>query len=229
MALDYAARGERLGIAARRVDKLAEISRQYPGQIDYSNIDVTVPDATERFHQLIAAVGGMDTLIYCVGTGFRDTGPDMDRTDMTVRTNVDGFTAIITAAYHYFHDNRRERKGCIAVITSIAATKGIGVSAAYSASKSFEQKYIEALAQLAHMQHVNVTLTDIRPGFIGTDLLDESRSYPMLMSVEYAARRIERAIDRRKQKATIDWRWRMLTLGWRLVPRWLWTRLHIDF
>lgn len=229
LASDYAAEGALIVAAARRADKLSELSEAHPHNIFTYPIDVTAPDAEDRFHKMIEMLGGLDTLIYCAGTGFRDPRLDANRLTNTLHTNADGFATIIASAFRYFRDTASAKKGRIAAITSIAGTKGLGVSAAYSATKRFEQVFLEALSQLARMQRVNVSITDIRPGFIRTDLLDSSRSYPMIMTVPYAAHKIRRAIRHRRAVATIDWRWRLLTFMWGLIPRWIWIRLNIDF
>lgn len=227
LALDYADRGWTVGICARREELLKAVADERPGRISYATMDVAAPDAETVLDSLVNAIGGMDLLLYCAGTGFRDPDLETGRLDRTLKTNVDGFARIISAAYRYFRS--RDAQGQIAAITSIAGTKGIGVSAAYSASKRFEQIFLESVAQLARMQKVKVDVTDIRPGFIRTDLLDDSRSYPMLMTVPAVARKIERAVRRRRAVVIIDWRWRIVTALWRLIPRPLWVRLKIDF
>ncbi|MDE7412001.1 MAG: SDR family NAD(P)-dependent oxidoreductase [Paramuribaculum sp.] len=227
IATDYARRGWRVGIAARRTDMLSALKQRYPENIEYMTIDVGATDAVKRFYELIELIDGMDVLLYAAGTGFQDLTLDEVRTRQTLTTNVLGFTAIVDAAFNYFRDTANLAPGQIAVITSIAGTKGMGAAAAYSASKRYEWIYIDALEQLAHIQHVNVRFTDIRPGFVRTSLLDPDKSYPMIMSVDYAAPRIERAIDRHRRVAVIDSRWRVITALWRLIPRCLWKRLNI--
>ena len=49
----------------------------------------------------------------------------------------------------------------------------------------------------------------------------------MLMSPQYAALRIANAIDRKKRRAIIDWRYAILVFFWRLIPEWLWEWLPI--
>ena len=146
---------------------------------------------------------GTVTLRYASGIGFTDPELDDTRIADTLQVNVVGFARIISAAYRHFRDSDNPCGGQIAAITSVAGTKGIGVSAAYSASKRFQQMFLNALRQLANQQKVNVAITDVRPGFVRTALLDENREYPMIMSVEYASRLIERAIVRRKKVAYI--------------------------
>lgn len=228
IATDFARAGWRVGVAARRLDRLESIKELYPDRVACSAIDVTAQDAVEKFEDLIEMIDGMDILLYAAGCGW--SNPDLDEAkDMaTIDVNVKGFTRIVNAAYRYFKATANVSRGRIAVITSIAGVKGLGVSAAYSATKRYQWTYLQALDQLAHMQHVNVSITDIRPGFVDTDLLDKKRSYPMLMSIDYVAPRIERAIMKRRRVAVIDSRWLFVSGLWRAIPNCLWPHLGID-
>ncbi|MCM1292249.1 MAG: SDR family NAD(P)-dependent oxidoreductase [Bacteroides sp.] len=228
VALDLAGRGWRVGIAARRVDRLKEIAAKCSDRISYRAIDVGADDAVENMMALIDEIGGMDTLLYAAGVGYQDPDIDSEILDQTLRTNVDGFSRIITAAYKYLRTKKSKHKGQIAAITSIAGTKGIGLAAAYSATKRYEQIYLDAIDQLAHSRKEDITITDIRPGFIRTALLSDKRRYPMEMSLDYAVPRIERAIIKGKRVAIVDWRWAIVVELWRLVPQWIWNRLRLD-
>ena len=121
---------------------------------------------------------------------------------------------------------RRQGGGHLAAISSIAGTKGLGAAAAYSASKRYQNTYLDALAQLSRMQRLDIRITDIRPGFVDTPLLREGK-YPMLMRPEKVAARIVRALEQRKRRIVIDRRYAVLVFFWRLIPEWLWERLPI--
>ena len=231
VALDFARYGWRVGIAARREDALREIRDRYPDRIEYTALDVTADDADKRFLDLVERLGGMDIMLYAAGCGWYNPGLDEADTRRTIDVNVTGMTRICNAAFRYFKATANVSRGRIAVITSVAATRGLGISAAYSASKSYQQKYLQALDQLAHMQHVNVGITDIRPGFIRTDLLKNSPdlNLPMVMSLDYAAPRIERAILTGRRVAVIDSRWAVVNALWRLVPPALWPHIGVTF
>ena len=228
VARDFARMGWRVGVAARRQAPLKELQKEFPDSVVYRTIDVTLPDSVERFNNLIEDLGGMDVLLYATGTGFQNPTLDIEREVVTLETNVVGMARITLAAYRYFRDTANRNRGQIAVITSIAGTKGIGVAAAYSASKRFQNTYIEALEQLARRQRVAIDFTDIRPGFIRTALLNEAVDYPMIMTLDYVAPLIELAILRRQRVATLDWRWRLVTAAWRLIPRCLWVKMPVD-
>lgn len=227
IALDFARYGFRLGIAARREDRLKEIKKQYPDRIEYLPIDVTADDAVGRFNRLIEMTGGMDCLLFCSGTGFQDE----ELVDSTIRktldVNVVGFARIVAAAYRYFRQTAPLSPGRIAAITSVAATKGLGIAAAYSSSKRFQQQFLDSLEQLAYTQQVNVRFTDIRPGFVRTDILRADRNYPMIMSVDQAAPLIEKAILTGRRRATIDSRWAIATALWKMIPSCLWKRINL--
>lgn len=217
-------RGYIIGVAARRESALQELKSNTPRQVAYRQIDVTAEDAPARLQELVKELGGMDIFLLCAGIGKQNTSLQMDIELSTARTNVLGFIRMVDTAYGYF---REKGKGHIAVISSIAGTKGLGAAPAYSATKSFQNIYIEALEQLARMRHLDIHFTDIRPGFVDTDLLNDGKKYPLLMRPEKVARRIVCAIERQEPVCTIDWRYRILVFFWRLVPRFIWKRLPI--
>lgn len=226
VATDFAQAGWKVGIAARNEERLSEIQQLFPDRISYSVIDVTAKDAVSKFENFIEELGGMDILLYAAGTGWYNPDLNIGKDEATLKVNVLGFTKIINAAYRYFKATANVDKGRIAAITSIAGTKGLGVSAAYSASKRYQWSYLQALDQLAHSQHVNVSIIDIRPGFVDTPLLAGS-SYPMLMSVDHVAPLIEKAILERRRVTTIDSRWAIVSALWRAIPDALWRHLVI--
>lgn len=224
VARQFIHRGYDIGVAARRESALQKLKSDTPRQVVYRQIDVTAEDAPTRLQELVKELGGMDIFLLCAGIGKQNASLQMDIELSTARTNVLGFIRMVDTAYSYF---RTKGKGHIAVISSIAGTKGLGTAPAYSATKRFQNIYIEALEQLAQMQHSDIHFTDIRPGFVDTNLLNDGKKYPLLMRPEKVAKRIVRAIERCEPVCTIDWRYRILVFFWRLVPRFIWKRLPI--
>ena len=88
-----------------------------------------------------------------------------------------------------------------------------------------QSTYLSALAQLSRMEHIPVRFTDIRPGFVATDILNPDKHYPMLMTKEKATDHIMKALRRKKRVYTFDWRFRVVTFFWRLIPRGIWERI----
>lgn len=216
--------GWRVGAAGRRTDRLEALRAEAPEQVEIRQMDVTDPAAPEQLATLIERLGGMDIYLHSSGIGFRNEALDPAIELATARTNAEGFIRMVTAAYTYF---RSHGGGQIAVISSIAGTKGLGAAPAYSATKRLQNTYIDALAQLARMQRARIRFTDIRPGFVDTPLLAADGGYPMLMPADRVARSIFRAIVRGRRRVVIDRRFAMLVFLWRLIPAWLWERLVI--
>lgn len=236
-----AANGYEVGIAGRREERLVQMAQATPGIVAHRQIDVTKEDAPTELHKLIEELGGMDLYFHSSGIGWENVSLDPDKELKTVETNAMGFVRMVSAAYNWFAEQRadeakqraegdeqrasdKERKARIACITSIARTRGLGAAPAYSATKRMQAHYLECLSQQARMRHLNIGITDIRPGFVATDLIAGSH-FPLQLKAEDVARTIVRAIERGSEVVTIDWRYRLLVAAWQLIPRWLWVRL----
>lgn len=216
--------GWRVGVAGRRLEALKSLQEEAPEQIEILVLDVTESDAARRLHMLIDKVGGMELFLLSAGVGHQNLSLSPSVELDTVRTNVEGFTRMVTAAYHYFSG---QTEGHIAVISSIAGTKGLGAAPAYSATKRYQNTYMEALAQLARMEGIKLHFTDVRPGFVDTDLLSGNQKYPLLMRPDVVARHIVSAIERNRRVVVIDFRYRLIVAVWKLIPRWLWERMNV--
>lgn len=219
----YIAQGWQVGIAGRREEALTALATTAPAQVKTQVIDVTCADAPEQLKSLIEKLGGMDLFLLSSGIGSQNVKLEPEIELNTARTNVEGFIRMVTAAYRFF---KEQGSGHLAVISSVAGTKGLGSAPAYSATKRFQNTYIDALAQLARMERLSIQFTDIRPGFVATALL-KNRKYPLLMRADSTAQHIVKALTNKKRVAIIDTRYAILVFFWQLIPRWLWERLPI--
>ncbi|MDD3210918.1 SDR family NAD(P)-dependent oxidoreductase [Bacteroides graminisolvens] len=219
----YIAQGWQVGIAGRREEALTALATIAPAQVKTQVIDVTSADAPEQLKSLIEKLGGMDLFLLSSGIGSQNVKLEPEIELNTARTNVEGFIRMVTAAYRFF---KEQGNGHLAVISSVAGTKGLGSAPAYSATKRFQNTYIDALAQLARMERLSIQFTDIRPGFVATALL-KNRKYPLLMRADSTAQHIVKALTNKKRVAIIDTRYAILVFFWQLIPRWLWERLPI--
>lgn len=216
--------GHSLGVAARREDRLQTLKQMAPDRVEEAKIDVTADDAPDRLRELIDRLGGMDLFFYASGIGKqnRTLTPEIELD--TVNTNGMGFTRMIGEAYRYFAERG---EGHVVAITSIAGTKGLGPAPSYSATKAMQNVYLQALEQQARARGLKIRFTDIRPGFVDTDLLRGDFHYPMMLKPEKVARHIVRAIHHRRHVVIIDWKYRLLTALWRRLPRPLWRMMKL--
>lgn len=216
--------GWKLGVAGRRRSALETFQQIAPDQIEIEELDITQEEATDKLQILINKLGGIDLFLLSSGIGYQNINLDSKIELDTARTNVEGFIRMVDSAFTYFKENGG---GHLAVISSIAGTKGLGVAPAYSATKRFQNTYIDALEQLAHLQRLNIYFTDIRPGFVATALLNDGKHYPMLMKADKVGYSIVKAIKRKQRVAIIDTRYCILVFFWQMIPRWIWKRMPI--
>ena len=218
--------GYSLGIAARRVEKLKEIQNKYGAErVKIIDLDVQKEEASKKLNDLINDLGGMDLYFHASGIGCQNIDLVSETEVEITKTNCEGFVRLVTLAFNWFYENKKQ--GHIAVISSIAGTKGLGVSPAYSATKAMQNTYIQSLCQLSKIKKADISFTDIRPGFVETDLLNKSKHYPFLMKKEKCAKQIIKALKRKKRIAIIDWKFRLVVLLWRLIPSYIWERIIV--
>lgn len=221
----FAERGCRVSVCARRMERLNKLRQNYPDRIKPYELDVNSTAVASDFNAILKSAGDVDIILNCAGIG--DYNPELNsEMDMrTIQTDCSGFAIIADTAFNYFA--KSGRRGQFAAITSIAGVRSLSLCLSYSASKRFQNMYLEGLEQLRRIRKVDIRITDIRPGFVATDLLDKNKKYPMLMTPEHAARLAVKAIDKKKRVAIIDWRFKILVFFWRLIPRCLWIRMPI--
>lgn len=216
--------GWRVGVAARRLALLQELVSLCPERVVAEEIDVCSADAPARLLSLFERVGGADLYFHASGIGKQNPALDESIEISTVETNATGFVRMVGTAFRYF---AARGGGQIAAITSIAGTKGLGTAPSYSATKAMQATYMQALSQLAAMRGLPIHMTDIRPGFVATELLGDNPRYPMLMRTEPVARMMAKAVLAHRRVVVLDWRWRVVTSLWHLIPNWLWRRMRV--
>ena len=217
--------GCKVGIAGRRENLLKSFCEAYPSQMNYEVIDITTTDAPQKLEHLIEKMGGLDLYFHASGVGYSNIDLEIETERRTANTNVLGLVQMVDTAFNFF---KKQGHGHIGVISSIAGTRGMGAAPAYSATKKFQQTYINALVQLARIQNHHITFTDIRPGFVDTELLNPDKHYPMMMPLKKVSRIIFKALIHKKRVKTIDWRFRIVVFFWKCIPQSLWEKLKIS-
>lgn len=230
LAVRFAALGCDLAIAGRRADRLqaiaSKISSEHNVRVIWSEIDVRREDAPLKISHLASEIGGVDLYIHAAGIGHENVELDPEIEMNTVDTNASGFVRCIDAVVTLLRS--QGTGGQIAAISSVAATRGLGASPAYSATKALQAHYLEALRQMVNAKGWDIRITDIRPGFVDTPLL-EGKKYPMTLPLPYAADHIVKAILKKKTVAWIDWKYQLLCAAWVCLPKIAWENLPVGF
>ncbi len=138
IAIEFARRGARVMLAARRADLLAELAEQISrdgGSAVPMSVDVTEAGAPERLAAAtLARFGGIDVLVNNAGIGLHAGVADASAADVEAvfRLNVLAAAAMIRAV---IPSMRQQRSGMVINISSVAGRIVIPRIGYYSASK----------------------------------------------------------------------------------------------
>ena len=232
VAIRLVEKGWKVGLAGRREERMAEIQGKYgDGLVSYVVMDITEDDSVSALDSLLDKVGAPDLFLHVSGIGNQNQQMNVEVEMKVIQTNCAGMVRMVIHFMNYIKNHPdaydKSHKAHIGVVTSVAGTNGLGVSAAYSASKKMQSTYLTGLAQLSSMEKIPVRFSDIRPGFVATDILAPGKHYPFIMSVEKAAGHILNGLKRKKRIITFDWKFRVVVFLWHLIPRFIWERLTI--
>lgn len=213
LALRYWQQGHSVGITGRRKFLLEELEKAHPALV-ISCFDVCGNENIIRLKELIAALGGLDLLIYNAGYGYPSQLLIPETEILTTKTNVNGFVEIVGHAFNYFVQHGR---GQIALTSSIAALRGNSWTPAYGASKSFMSNYAEGLNMKAARLRKDIRITDIKAGFIKTKMAKGHGQF-WVASLQKAAKQIMTAIEKKRRIAYITKRWWLIAQILKILP-----------
>lgn len=218
----YAANGHQVIAAGRRISLLEELQNEFPDNIHIYTADISkIETINSHLNKMANRLNGIDILILSSGIGKRNSELNPEQELLTVDTNVAGFTAVTGWAFHYF---QKQNHGHIVATSSIAGLRGNRFAPAYGASKAFNINYLQALRQLAHHQKLNITISDIRPGFVDT-AMSQGEGVFWSAPAHKAALQIVKLIDRKKEIIYITKRWRYIAFLIQLIPRFIFERI----
>jgi short-subunit dehydrogenase len=222
LANRYADAGNQVGVTGRRVEKLKAFQKRHLGKAFIKEMDVCLPEqAIIQFDHLVNQMQGADLVIINSGIGFVNPTLDWQNEKSITQTNAVGFAAIAGAAFNFF---AKQNSGHIVSISSINSLRGNPVTPSYGASKAFVSNYVQGLRHKAFRMKKNIQITDIKPGFVKTDIIQGSKVF-WCAPTSKACQQIIKAISKKKKTAYITKRWRLVAWGMRILPDWLYFRL----
>jgi len=222
LALRLTREGYAVGLAARRLPLLLELQAEIGPRAFVRQMDVSdSARAMALLEELIAEMDGVDLIVVNAGIGHVNPDLSWGSEEETIGVNVQGFAAMANVAYRYFV---RRGAGHLVSISSIAALRGSGVAPAYNASKAFVSTYMDGLRHKLARLGSPVAITDIQPGFVRTAMAQGPHVF-WAASPEQAAEQIWQAIRRRRKRAIITRRWRLIARLMRLLPDGVYHRL----
>ncbi len=217
----FLARGYRVVISGRRLDKLKDVIDEFKGsseQLLAVQADVSVEEDAKRIvDETLSKFGRIDVLINNAGISMRALFEDMDLTVLKRLMDTNFWGAVYCTKYALPH--LLESKGSVVGISSIAGKKGLPGRTGYSASKFALEGFLETLRieNLKKDLHVLVacpgfTASEIRISSLSADGSaqgESPREESKMMSAQTVAHEIAEAVKNRKRDLVLTFNGRL--------------------
>jgi short-subunit dehydrogenase len=217
VARAYAEPGRRLTLVGRSAERLAAVAAECAAKgAAIAVVPIDVRDRDEMWRRLreLDGLHAFDLVLANAGiaTGLKPgqftENPDAVRG--TIATNLFG---VLNTVEPLIEPMCARGRGQIAVVSSIAAIRGLPYSPAYCATKAAVHLYADSLR--GNLEPRGVIISLICPGFVHTPMNEKLvAAKPLAISDEKAARIIRRGLDRGRALIAFP---RLLYLGARFI------------
>lgn len=189
VAGELAARGVRVAASARRADELDALARDSAGAIVPYRLDIadgTCVAATAA--RIEEELGPPDLVVQAAGLWlpFRLEDMSPEAFEHSMRVNYLGSVNVLAAVLPRM---RRDGKGTVAVVASVAGYRGLPKAASYAPTKAALISLAECLR--TELEGSGVSIRIVNPGFVATPMTARNDfPMPFLMQPDEAARRM---------------------------------------
>jgi len=210
LAKEFAAKGARLSLGARRTELLEQLQQELPEtEILITKTDVSDEnDCRALIEETIKRFGQIDVLINNAGISMRAIFEEVDTKVIRQLMDVNFFGTVYCSKFALPY--LLKTKGSLVGVISIAGYVGLPGRTGYSASKFAIRGFLDTvrIENLKKGLHVLVaapgfTASEVRKVALTTDGTQQGetpRDESKMMSAEECARHIVRAIEKRKRE-----------------------------
>lgn len=225
----FAKDGAEFFLVARSAQKLADISNDLKvrgaQRIETYVLDVIELERhQEMIEKAIATLDGLDMVLIAHGT----LG-DQQKCQRSVAETLNEFTinctsviSLLTILADYFEQQKR---GCIAVISSVAGDRGRQSNYVYGAAKGALSIFLQGLRN--RLSKSGVAVVTVKPGLIDTPMTAAVKKGLLAASAKGVGEGIYRAMKSRKEVVYLPWFWRPIMLIVRTIPEPVFKRLSM--
>ena len=226
----FAAAGDALYLVARNAERLNVVADDLrvrgARQAETEGLDANDTDAHEGLvRRAEEALGGLDTVLVAHGTLGDQAASEADfaAAEAELRTN---FLSVVSLLTHVANRFERQRRGRIAVISSVAGDRGRKSNYVYGTAKGALTIFLQGLRNRLHAAGVQVTT--IKPGFVDTPMTAHiADKGPLFATPQQVARGIHRAIEQGRDVVYVPWFWWGIMTVIRAIPETVFKRLSL--
>lgn len=179
----------------------------------------------ELIETALKPFSGLDLVLLAYGT-LGDQKRDERSVEATVReftTNGTSVISLLTLLGNYFEQQKR---GCIAVISSVAGDRGRQSNYIYGAAKAAVTTFLSGLRN--RLASSGVTVITIKPGMVDTPMTAHMRKGLLFANPQGVGCKIYAAILKRKEVLYVPGYWRLIMWIIRSIPEPIFKKLRIQ-
>ena len=225
----FAQDGAEFFLVARSREKLVDVGNDLKvrgaQRIETYVLDVTELERhQEMIESAIEALAGLDMVLIAHGTlgDQQKCQRSVTETLNEFTTNCTSVISLLTILADYFEQQKR---GCIAVISSVAGDRGRQSNYVYGAAKGALSVFLQGLRN--RLSKSGVAVVTVKPGLIDTPMTASVKKGLLVASAQGVGEGIYHAMKGRKEVVYLPWFWRPIMLIVRTIPEPVFKRLSM--
>src|SRR5438270_1564070 len=225
----FARDGAEFFLVARNAEKLDDVSNDLKvrgaKRVETFLLDI---NELERHEELVdaavLALDGLDAALISHGTlgDQKKCELSVSETLKEFTTNCTGVIALLTLLANYFEQRKR---GCIAVVSSVAGDRGRKSNYVYGSAKGALSVFLQGLRN--RLSKAGVAVVTVKPGLIDTPMTASVKMGLLAASAQCVSEGIYWAMKNRKEVVYLPWYWRPIMLIVRNIPEPVFKRLSL--
>jgi decaprenylphospho-beta-D-erythro-pentofuranosid-2-ulose 2-reductase len=225
----FARDGVEFFLVARSAEKLEDIGKDLKvrgaKRIEKYLLDVNDLDRhQEMIETAIRAMDGLDMALIAHGTlgDQQKCQRSVEETLKEFTTNCTSVLSLLTILADYFEQQRR---GCIAVISSVAGDRGRQSNYIYGAAKGAVTIFLQGLRN--RLYKAGVAVVTVKAGTVDTPMTAAMKKGLLFAGVRSVGEGIYKAMQGRKEVVYLPWYWRPIMFVVKSIPEPIFKKLAL--
>ncbi|MBX2963565.1 MAG: SDR family oxidoreductase [Cyclobacteriaceae bacterium] len=227
MARHFAQRGYQLLLASRNTEKLASLESdlkiRYDADVQVFRFDANDYPSHHAFYHSLPVKPDVVVVAFGVLGDTEMAMGDWNSSQEIISANFTGAVSIVNVVALDF---QQRQAGTIVGISSVAGERGRQSNFIYGSAKAGFTAYLSGLRNRLTRHKVHVVT--VKPGFVRTKMIADVPT-PVLLTAtpDQVAKRIDRAIQKRKNVIYVLPVWRYIMLVIKLIPEFIFKKLSL--